>query len=100
MPSKVSNKIVNIFNQLKNVPYNGTIRCRHFCVAIRNGKVISPVLCNYFRTYVFGKKRGTMHAEMHCLKYLLCTDRSFEGFFNHKSLFLEKQCILRGKGVR
>ena len=85
MPSNVSNKIMNIFNNLRNTEYKGTVRCQHFSVAIRGNRVITPVLQNHFRTYVFGKKRGTIHAEMNSLKYLINTDKSFSGYVNDKS---------------
>ena len=84
MYSNVSNKIIDIFNKLKNTEYKGTLRCQHFSVAIRGNRIITPVLQNHFRTYVFGKKRGTMHAEMNSLKYLINTDKSFSGYSNDK----------------
>ena len=65
-----SNKINRIFSSLRNTRYNGDLRSHHFSVAIRGGKVISPVLCNYNREFVFGKRRGTMHAEMNSLSYI------------------------------
>lgn len=95
MSSNVSNKIIDIFNNLKNTKYNGTLRCRHFSVAIRSNRVITPVLQNHFRTYVFGKKRGTMHAEMNSLKYLINTDKSVSGYSNNKSRL--GQYILQSK---
>lgn len=95
-----SNKITMIFNQLKNTPYKGTLRCRHFAVAIRGGRVITPVSYNYYRTYVFGKKRGTIHAEMDSLKYLLNTDKSYSGYFKSTSSWVEQQYVLQSKVVR
>lgn len=94
MPFPVSNKIIRIFNRLKNTPYKGTMRCRHFAVAIRGGCVITPVSYNYYRTYVFGKKTGTIHAEMNSLKYLVNTDKSYSGYSNNTSLCVKQQYIL------
>jgi len=85
MSSNVSNKIIDIFNNLMNTEYKGTLRCQHFAVAIRGKRLITPVLQNNFRTYVFGKKRGTMHAEMNSLMYLLNADTSFSGYTNNYS---------------
>lgn len=100
MLSHVSNKIIRIFNRLKNTQYKGTLRCQHFAVAIRGGRVITPVSYNYHRTYVFGKKRGTIHAEMNSLKYLVNTDKSYSGYSNNTSSWVEQQCILQSKVVR
>lgn len=100
MSSPVSNKIIRIFNRLKNTPYKGTLRCQHFAVAIRGGRVITPVSYNYHRTYVFGKKRGTIHAEMNSLKYLVNTDKSYSGYSNSTSSWAEQQRILQSKVVR
>lgn len=95
MSSNVSNKIMDIFNNLRNTEYKGTLRCQHFSVAIRGNRVITPVLQNHFRTYVFGKKRGTIHAEMNSLKYLINTDKSFSGYENDKSII--GQYVLQSK---
>lgn len=70
------NKINIMFARLQNSPYTGDLQTHHFSVAIRNNIAITPVMCNYNRFYVFGKKRGTMHAEMSSLNYLLNTDKS------------------------
>ena len=70
----VSSKIYNIFESLKSSPYKGDIKCKHFSVAIRKGKIVTPVSCNYHRTNVFGKTRGTMHAEMNATNYLINMD--------------------------
>ena len=67
-------KIYNIFESLKYSPYNGDIKCKHFSVAIRKGKIVTPVSCNYHRVNVFGKTRGTMHAEMNATNYLINMD--------------------------
>lgn len=90
MSSNVSNKIMDIFNNLRNTEYKGTLRCQHFSVAIRGNRIITPVLQNHFRTYVFGKKRGTMHAEMNSLKYLINT-----GYANNK--YRIEQYVLQSK---
>lgn len=95
MASNVSNKIINIFNSLRNTKYKGNLRCQHFSVAIRGNRVITPVLQNHFRTYVFGKKRGTMHAEMNSLKYLINSDKSVCGYVNNK--YRKGQYVLHSK---
>lgn len=100
MMSHVSNKIIRIFNRLKNTQYKGTLRCQHFAVAIRGGRVITPVSYNYYRTYVFGKKRGTIHAEMNSLKYLLNTDKSCSGYVKSTSSWVEQQYVLQSKFAR
>jgi hypothetical protein len=92
----VSNKINMIYNRLKDSKYIGNIRCRHFAVAIRGGKVVSPVSCNYYRTNVFGKIRGTIHAEMNSLSYVLNTDNSVNGYNNHK---IQYTLLLQSKGI-
>ena len=71
MSKNVSRKIYNIFNRIKETKYNGTIRCQHFAVSIIGSNIISPVKCNNFRSYVFGKQRGSIHAEMNSLNYVI-----------------------------
>ena len=95
MSSKVSNKINKIFNRLRDCPYTGDLRTQHFAVAIRNGKQISPVICNYFRAKVFGKVRGTIHSEMGTVSYVLNTDNAHSGYCNHR---VEESCVLQFKG--
>ena len=68
----MSNKINKIYHRLQQSKYTGDINHHHhFAVAIRNGKVVTPVSCNYARVYVFGKIRGSMHSEMSSLNYLM-----------------------------
>lgn len=62
---------------MKISTYSGQLRCKHFSVAIRNGKVITPVLCNKYRTHVFGQVKGSMHAEMTVIKHI-CSTRNFQ----------------------
>lgn len=97
MSSQVSNKINQIFNRLRDSPYTGDLRTQHFAVAIRNGKQISPVICNYFRANVFGKVRGTIHSEMGTVSYVLNTDQSHSGYCNHR---VEESYVLHPKGTR
>lgn len=92
MSTKVSNKINMIFSSLVNSEYNGNVHNHHFAVSIRNGKVISPVSCNYSRQYIFGKIRGTCHAEMSSLNYIINSARCY---INHK---LESY-VLQDKGI-
>jgi hypothetical protein len=64
---------------------------KHACVAIRNGKVISPMFHNYIRDFMFHSKCGSAHAEMAVLNYLINTLWSAD--------WCEKQqCILQGFG--
>lgn len=67
----VPTRISKIFDMLKTCPYKGTLRCQHLSVATINGKIVSPIGYNYFRTYVYGTKRGTIHAEMTNTNFLL-----------------------------
>jgi hypothetical protein len=102
MSSPASNKINRIFSRLRSSSYSGDLRNQHFSVAIRNNMVISPVMCNYNRVYVFGKKRGTIHAEMNSLNYILNNDKSTTSHINHR---LVDQRYLYGnslqcKGIR
>lgn len=90
MSSQVPNKINQIFNRLRNCPYTGDLRTKHFAVAIRNGKQISPVICNYFRSNVFGKNRGSFHSEMGIMSFVLNTDKSHTGYCNHR---IKESCI-------
>lgn len=91
MSYPVSNKINKIFKRLQGSKYTGSLQRRHFSIALRGGKQVSPVSCNYHRTIVFGKIRGSLHAEMNSLGYVLNTDSSFREHRNHK------RCILRSK---
>lgn len=96
MNLSVSNKINKIYTRLQTTKYKGSLRCQHFAVAIRGGKVITPVAYNYHRTYVFGKKRGTIHAEMNTLNYVLNTDKSVGCYNNHQVV---ERLNLRAKGL-
>jgi hypothetical protein len=91
MTGIVSTKIYKIFDRLVNSPYKGTIRCHHFAIAIRGGKQITPLSYNYYRTHVFGKVHGTIHAEMSSISHVLNT---FGNYNNHKPTH---QYILRPK---
>jgi hypothetical protein len=96
MSSQVSNKINQIFNRLRDSPYTGDLHNKHFAVAIRNGKQISPVICNYFRSNVFGKVRGSIHSEMGTVSYVLNTDQSHYGYCNHR---IKESYVLPPKGI-
>ena len=71
MSLQVSPKIYTLFQKLVYEPYNGDLKCQHMSVAMCNGKVISPIGCNYKRVYFFGEKRGTFHTEMSTMNYLI-----------------------------
>jgi hypothetical protein len=98
--SPVPTKIYRIFDRIKTAEYNGTLRCQHFAIVLRRGKPVSPVSCNYLRANVFGKTRGTMHAEMSSLNYVLNKLKSICGYANHKRSYDEEQCLLRPKGLQ
>jgi hypothetical protein len=85
MTLNVPKKVYSIFERLKSSKYIGDIRCNHFAVAIRAGKLVTPVGYNYSRTMVFGEIRGTLHAEMNILSYIFNTDKSISGFNVHRS---------------
>lgn len=76
MPVEVPVKIYNIFNRIKDTTYIGDIQRHHFAVAIKKGKVISPVGYNYFRLKTLGILCGTIHAEMYIINYLVNMYRS------------------------
>ena len=82
----VPERIYVILEILKSTLYKGDIKRRHFAVVIRRGKMITPIAYNYHRMNVFGKTRGTMHAEMTATNYLVNTDKSIQN--KHKELLL------------
>lgn len=87
IPSQIYQIFENIKNQVGNISkYSGELRCKHFSIALRGRKVISPVLQNHYRTYVFGEKRGTIHAEMNSLNFLINSEKSYNGYNDHYSL--------------
>ena len=100
--SIASNKINNIFNNLKNSEYKGGMYYKHLSVVIRNNIVISPILCNYNRSYVFGKTRGTLHAEMNSLNYIINNDKSSCCRINHRTHTMQPKGSNKGsnKGVQ
>ena len=78
-------RIENIAENLKNVALQSTIKQKHGCVAIKNGKIISPSFHNYKRNMLFGNRCGSAHSEMCVINYLI------------NSLWYDKkllQCIL------
>ena len=93
MTTQASPKIYKIFESIKNTEYKGSVRCRHFSVAIKNGRVITPIGYNYHRTYVFGSKRGTLHAEMNPLSYLM--NMLYKSYGRYKHSLSLKQYISR-----
>lgn len=64
-------KIYNIFNRIKDTTYIGDIDRSHFAVAIKKGKIISPVGYNYYRLKSLGILNGSLHAEMNVINYLV-----------------------------
>ena len=79
----VPEKIYTFLEILKYAQYKGDIKRQHFAVAIRRGKIITPIAYNYHRMNIFGKIRGTMHAEMNVTNYLVNTTKSVQ-FNKHK----------------
>lgn len=69
--SNVSLNIYKLFLQLVSKKYNGDLKCQHLSLVMCKGKVISPIGYNYGRVYIFGEKRGTFHAEMSNMNYLV-----------------------------
>ena len=102
MSKNVSKKIYNIFNRIKRTKYTGEIRCQHFAVAIRGNNMISPVKCNHFRSYVFGKTRGSMHAEMNSLNYILNNNpyTRIKHYTDIKKMFSQKTSYPKGKSFK
>jgi hypothetical protein len=91
-----SNKIHNIFESIKATPYKGTIRCRHFAVGIQKNRIVTPVCYNYRRTYVFGKKRGTIHAELSPINYIINTNKS-SGYYKHSTRVEKSNIQFKGR---
>ena len=103
MSCTVPTKINNLFSRLQNTKYNGDLQYHHhFSVAIRNNVAISPVMCNYNRAYVFGKIRGSIHAEMNSLNYILNSDKSVQYHTNHNSGLcdIEQSKGIQSKGIQ
>jgi hypothetical protein len=48
-----------------------TLSHKHAAVAIRNGRIVSPLFHNGVRSYVGGVRVDTLHAEMSVLHYLV-----------------------------
>jgi hypothetical protein len=86
--SHTNYKIKNILEKLKYTHYSGDLRCHHFSVGLNGYKILTPVQCNYFRTYSFGDRRGTFHSEMSTMNYLMNINKCW---FNHRD---KNHCIL------
>lgn len=71
MTSKVSNKVSNAISKVINTPYIGRMSSQHLCIGLTKGKIISPVGYNYHRSMVFGELKGSLHAEMYIVYYLI-----------------------------
>jgi AAA15 family ATPase/GTPase len=81
-------KINNIVEKLKEEAKKSDMCHKHACVAIKKGRMITPIFHNYMRTYIFNFKCGSAHAEMATINYLL---NSIWG----KQLKKKQPCILR-----
>jgi hypothetical protein len=66
-------KINNIITKLKAETTKSDLSHKHACVAIKKGRMITPMFHNYMRKYMFNYKCGTAHAEMVTINYLLCS---------------------------
>ena len=93
----IPKRIRRIYESLKDYDHVGNMRCKHIAIAVKNGKPVSPIGYNHFRTKVFGEIRGTMHAEMKVLHDLL---KSFNNKVGHRSRinykkWRVKQCFER-----
>ena len=64
-------KAINFIDTLKKETSNSDIYHKHACVAIMNGRRISPYFHNYKRSYMFNYNVGSAHAEMCVINYLL-----------------------------
>lgn len=64
-------KINNIVEKLRKEASKSDMCHKHACVAIKQGRMITPTFHNYMRTYMFNFKCGSAHAEMATINYLL-----------------------------
>lgn len=64
-------KINSIVDELKNHASKSEMYNKHACVAIKQGRIITPMFHNYMRTYMFNYRCGSAHAEMATINYLL-----------------------------
>ena len=78
------NKTITIVN------YKGDLRCRHFSLAVKNGKIITPILNNYSRCKIFNTIKGSMHAEMNVLNYIVNTRNLYNGYSNDLHKYIHK----------
>lgn len=64
-------KIIQFIPQLCNEASKSNLSNKHACVALKKGRMITPMFHNYVRSYMCGYKCGTAHAEMVALHHLL-----------------------------
>lgn len=83
----------NILRLLSNIrstaSYKGDLSNKHFSVALVKGKIISPVVNNYHRVNVFGTLRGSLHAEMATMNYVLSSKTKMS--MNKSYFFINKK---------
>lgn len=82
----LNDKFANILHILRGEATKSSMNNKHACVAIRHGKMITPVFHNYMRSYMCNFKCGSAHAEFAVINYLLNS-----GDLKNK---LYKTCIL------
>ena len=94
MSTKVSKKINNAVSKVINTPYKGRMNSQHLCVGLNKGRIMTPVGYNYHRSMVFGELKGSLHAEMAVVYYLI---NLYSGVcdFNYRKSYTCVEAILR-----
>ena len=64
-------KLDHIIELLKDESTKSNLQNKHACIAIQNGKLMSPTFHNYMRTYVYNYRCDSMHAEMATINYII-----------------------------
>ena len=76
---------MKIINELIQNALQSELKQKHSCIALLNGKPITPIFYNYKRNSLLGRQCCSAHSEMCVINYLL------------NSLWYEKgilQCLL------
>ena len=63
--------VSHIIDNMRNTDYNGDMYHKHLAVLVRHKKPVTPFKFNFLNTYSFKKVKGSIHAEMHSLKWYL-----------------------------
>jgi len=66
-----NSKICGYANMLSSYINKSPVKQKHTAVAIRNGKIISNIGINHFRTHVFNRYGNTIHAEVDAIRNIV-----------------------------